>query len=60
MEAGKTVVHSGLPVFDHFVYSSHRCRDRRIENPWGWDQIAGTYLLLNEPSIGYVWIIRVF
>lgn len=31
-----------------------------LKNPWGWDQIAGTYLLLNEPSIGYVWIIRVF
>lgn len=35
MEAGKTVVHSGLPVFDHFVYSSHRCRDRRIEKSLG-------------------------
>lgn len=31
-----------------------------LKNPWGWDQIAGTYLLLNEPNIGYVWIIRVF
>lgn len=31
-----------------------------LKNPWGWDQIAGTYLLLNEPSIDYVWIIRVF
>lgn len=29
------VVHSGLPVFDHFVYSSHRCRDRRIEKSLG-------------------------
>lgn len=24
------------------------------------EQVAGSYLLLNEPSIGYVWIMRVF
>lgn len=35
MEAGKTVVHSGLPVFDHFVCSSHQCRDCRIEKSLG-------------------------
>lgn len=28
--------------------------------PWSWNQIFGSYLLLDEPSIGFVWIIRVF
>lgn len=25
-----------------------------------WPQIVGSYLLLNQPSIGYIWIMRVF
>ena len=27
---------------------------------FGWRKILGSYLLFNEPSIGYVWIMRVF
>lgn len=60
MEAGKTVVHSGLPVLTILFTAVIGAGIVGLKNPWGWDQIAGTYLLLNEPSIGYVWIIRVF
>ncbi|MBP3536113.1 MAG: acyltransferase family protein [Muribaculaceae bacterium] len=28
--------------------------------PWNWNQIFGSFLLLDEPSIGFVWIMRVF
>lgn len=28
--------------------------------PWDWDQIFGSFLLLDNPSIGFVWIMRVF
>lgn len=30
------------------------------KHPFSISQIIGSYLLLNEPSIGYVWIMRVF
>lgn len=35
----------------HFVFGKPEIR---------WSQIIGSYLLLNKPSIGYIWIMRVF
>jgi len=40
-------------AFGTFALVAHK-------HPIGWKNVIGSYLLLNQPSIGYVWIMRVF
>lgn len=52
-----------LPVFvflTAFFAASFAAHAAVGKPDWGWSAIIGSYLLLNGPSIGYVWIMRVF